>query len=95
MQFEWDEKKKRLNFKKHKISFSDIKELFLGPMLEFLDEKHDDAEERWIGIGKIGKEVLVVVYTEVAENHLRIISARKASAHEKQKFYEHVKNRLE
>ncbi len=95
MQFEWDEKKNLLNFKKHKISFSDIKELFLGPMLELLDDKHDNIEERWIGIGKIGKEILVVVYTEIAENRVRIISARKASAHEKQKFYEYIKNRLE
>jgi hypothetical protein len=41
VQFEWDERKRRLNIKRHGIDFLDALEIFQGPMLVNLDEADD------------------------------------------------------
>ena len=52
------------------------------------DTKHSMQEERYITIGSINGmiAVLFVVYTERAD-HIRIISARKANAKEREVYF--------
>jgi uncharacterized DUF497 family protein len=86
--FEWDESKARANFAKHGVSFDDAVRAFLDPLAIGLpDETHPD---RWILLGlTLPERLLYVVYTEkTASGRLRIISARKASRHEKKKYEE-------
>ncbi len=86
--FEWDEKKAKLNLKKHGISFDEGVTVLLDPFsITINDPDHSEHEQRYIDMGTSDKgRVLVVVYTERGEN-LRIISCRKATAAERQ-FYE-------
>lgn len=51
--------------------------------LEIFDEAHSVTEERFIAIGPIGDGVVLVVYTEVEEDTMRIISARMATNRER------------
>ena len=85
MKFEWDEKKNKANIKKHKIDFADVPVLFDGPMLVNMDTR-DCGEDRWIGIGLLKTIVAVVVFTEPKEETIRIISARKATKHEREEY---------
>ena len=91
--FEWDAKKARTNFEKHKISFDEARTIFNDPSLvTFHDDFHSEAEERFISIGlSENSRVLLVVHTEreeVAEKIvIRIISCRKAIPAER-KIYE-------
>lgn len=86
MIFEWDDDKNNLNIKKHGIDFSKILKIFSDEnRIEFFDAEHSDEEDRWQVIGKVN-EVLFVVYTERADI-TRIISARKANAHERRMYY--------
>ena len=91
--FEWDAKKARTNFEKHKISFDEARSIFSDPSLvTFPDDFHSKAEERFISIGlSESSRVLLVVHTEreevVEKIVMRIISCRKATPAER-KIYE-------
>jgi uncharacterized protein len=92
VRFEWDERKNRLNWKRHKIRFETALLVFDDPhAVTIRDRLHDEQEERFITLGRVGNQVvLFVVHTgfeEAGEEVLRIIFARKATAYEK-KIYE-------
>lgn len=84
--FEWDERKSRANLRKHKISFDDAKRIFLGPITIDPDIRQDYGEERWIAIGTIDTRAVVVIFTIVGADRVRLISARKASMAERIRY---------
>jgi uncharacterized DUF497 family protein len=88
VQFEWDERKRRINIKKHGIDFLDAPEIFQGPMLVNLDEKNEYGEDRYIGIGFLRNMAAAVVFTEPHPETIRIISLRKATKNEEKRFKE-------
>ena len=84
--FEWDSEKATLNRQKHKINFEDAAKVFADEnRIEYRDDEHSDAEERYITIGRVNK-ILFVVYTERGMA-TRLISARKADAKERRDYY--------
>lgn len=62
-------------------------------LVEF-DDREDYGEDRWIGIGLLSGRVVVVVYTELEEEIVRIISLRKALTHERRRYEQYLQNRL-
>jgi|ERR1041384_3989871 uncharacterized DUF497 family protein len=90
MRFEWAPEKDRANFKKHGLSFDEAATLFTRGVdyLEIYDEKHNEQEDRFIGIGPIARGIIVVVYTERTDDLIRIISARLATKKEVRLFRE-------
>ncbi len=90
MKFEWDEEKNTLNKVKHKISFELASLVFKDPLALTQFNSHINNEERWHTIGMVGGEVIVlVVHTHKLEDNkeiIRIISARKATSHERRKY---------
>jgi uncharacterized protein len=90
VQFEWDERKRQINIKKHGIDFLDALEIFQGPMLVNLDEKHEYGEDRYIGIGLLRNKAVVVVFTEPHPEITRIISLRKATKDEEKRCKEAI-----
>ena len=85
MRFVWDARKAAANRKKHGVSFEEAATAFdddLGAY--FPDSLHDD---RFILIGYSRQQrLLYVVHAEVADDAIRIISARKATRHEKTRY---------
>lgn len=91
MEFEWDEEKNKINIQKHGIAFEDALKVFLDPYrVYFYDSAHSSIqEERWQTIGCAFSNILFVIYTFRDEKEIyRIISARKANAREKRKYYQ-------
>jgi uncharacterized DUF497 family protein len=91
MFFEWDPKKDKLNIKKHGISFSEATKIFEDPLqLSILDHRFSYFEERWITLGLHENKVILVVahiYFDLSgEEIVRIISAREATAHERNQY---------
>ncbi len=87
---EWDEEKNKINKQRHGISFEEAKEVFNDPnSIEFYDKIHSTKDEdRYICIGHTTKYLLIMtVYTDRAGN-IRIISARKANAKERELYYD-------
>ena len=90
MIFEWDKNKAASNLYKHAVSFEYACHVFADDhRLESI--QYRDGEERLKIIGRIEVSVYVVITTErlsVDGNEVtRIISARKATSHER-KHYE-------
>jgi len=90
MKLEWDENKNRANIRRHRIDFADVRPLFDGPMFVTLDTRRNYGEDRLVGIGLLHDAVLVVVFAEKTEDTIRIISARKAERHERERFKEEI-----
>jgi len=86
MRFEWDPEKARRNLKKHGVSFDEAVTAFYDPLsATFDDPDHSDEEQRYITIGFSSQgRLLVVGHTERGEI-VRIISARRATAHERKR----------
>ena len=88
MEFEWEDYKADENLQKHGIDFLDATCIFLDPhRLDVEDDREDYGERRFKTIGRVQDRVIVVVYT-YAEQHTRIISARKAEPYERRKYHE-------
>lgn len=85
--FEYDDRKAWLNLKSHRVSFEEAMTVFTDPLsLTIPDLWHSDEEERRIIIGQsIKRRLLVVVHLERG-NKIRIISARRATAHERKRY---------
>lgn len=92
MRFGWDERKNRINRRKHRVSFETAALVFDDPChISHLD-REVEGELRWQTIGMVkGIHVLLVVHTspesdnEEGEN-IRIISARKATPQERRVY---------
>ena len=91
MSYEWDERKRRANVKKHGIDFIDVPALFDSDVVIIPDERFDYGEPRFIAIGILKNLVVLVAYTERDEN-IRIISARKATKNEQIYYFQEIAN---
>ena len=91
MEYQWDETKRLTNLRKHGIDFTDVPALFDGDILMVEDERLDYGEQRFVTFGLLKGRVIAVVHTE-RENHIRIISARKATKYEQQTYFKQLSN---
>ena len=89
--FEWDDKKEKINIKKHGIDFEIAAHVFADEQrIEKYDYLHSIDEDRYIVIGSVGGmiAILTVVYTERNNSSvIRIISARLSTKDEKEEYY--------
>lgn len=86
--YEWSEAKAALNRRKHGVDFRDAIPALEDPRrLEEVDDRFDYAEERVQVIGMSANRVLFVVATFLDEEQCRIISARKATRDEQDRYY--------
>lgn len=90
MIFDWDDRKEEVNIRKHGVDFWEAQTVFYDPLgREFIDSAQ--AEERFILIGASARSrLLLVVYAEKDGDVIRIISARKPTAKEKQIYEEGI-----
>ena len=87
--FTWDDRKNKINEKKHGISFEEARTVYFDEnAIEFFDPDHSEDEERYLMLGLSFRfRVLVIHYcVRRSGSEIRIISARKATKKE-QKFY--------
>ena len=85
MEFEWDPNKAASNLRKHGVRFAEAATVFEDDaMLTMPDDEPDEERFVAIGIGSMGR-VLVVVYTTRGDR-IRIISARKATRQERSQY---------
>jgi uncharacterized protein len=91
MEFEWDSGKAEANLRKHRVSFEDAARVFLDPQrIETVNDRENYGEDRWKTVGLVEPALLAVVYTVRGKdgNLIRLISARKADAHEREQYRE-------
>lgn len=88
VEFEWDDAKAAANLRLHGVSFEFARAVFKDPFaIEFLDDREDYGEERFLLIGMAQRAALLfVAYTE-REGRIRIISARRATRREQEEYF--------
>lgn len=92
MEFEWDKKKSHVNLVKHGIDFADAQFFFDKPVLSWIDTRKDYGETRFVGLGELHGEVVVLVYTLRQEKICRVISLRRARTNERRAYYSWLKD---
>ena len=86
MEFRWDEHKRQINLRKHRIELADAVRVFDDPLALTLEDCDHD-EQRFVTMGRdaLGR-VLVVAYAYQEPDTLHLISARKAEPHERRQY---------
>lgn len=89
MKFRWSPYKAAANEKWHGVSFMEAREAFYDPnALIEPDEEHSWSEQRYRLIGASRRRLLFVVYAELDERAIRLISAREVEPYERRRYYE-------
>ncbi len=91
MEFEWDEEKAALNYKKHGVGFDEAATVFDDLFnIDFYDPKHSIEEHRFLIVGESNLQRLLIVSFAERDDKIRIISARELTPKERRN-YEHGK----
>ena len=87
MEYEWDDIKNQKNQSKHCIDFYDAVRIFMdNNRIEWVDDRKNYQEKRYRTVGMVFGVLLTVIYTP-RDKRYRLISARKASKHERETYY--------
>ncbi|GHU16724.1 hypothetical protein FACS1894163_06600 [Spirochaetia bacterium] len=94
--FIWNRKKAEENKAKHRISFEEASTIYSDPFrsLEYDEKNSTPDEERYNIIGVIEKILVVFVTTMERNDKIRIISARRATTKEQERYNENIKQFL-
>jgi len=94
LRFEWDETKNEKNRAKHGIDFETARLVFDDPYCITFVDRVSGGEQRWHAIGSIAQIIVAVVvhtyHEEGSDEVIRIISARRATSHERRLYEQTV-----
>jgi uncharacterized DUF497 family protein len=87
LEFEWDEEKYAINLRKHGVKFEEAAEVFFDPEFQIGNASvYEEFRNFIVGYSR-SKRVLLVVFVERGVR-TRIISARRATSHERKEYEE-------
>ena len=90
MRYTHDPKKRAANLKKRGYDFKDASQIIEGAAtVTFEDRRFDYDEQRFITLGMLRGELVVIVTAETDEE-IRVISMRKAERHEEKIYYSNL-----
>ena len=89
----WDEAKRKLNTKKHRLDFVECDAIWDHFTVTRQDKRQVYDEARLVCFGVLGGEVVVMVYTERPRGP-HVISLRKAERHEARYYRQAAKENL-
>ncbi len=87
MRFTWSDKKAARNIAKHGVSFDEAATVFADPLAMVVEDVLHVGRALMIGQSNRHR-VLLAVYTELDDETVRIISARRATSHERRNYEE-------
>lgn len=86
--FEWDPTKAAANVRKHGVTFDEASTVFGDPLnLLMADPDYSHDEERFVLLGMSNRRKLLLVAFAERPPRTRLISARRATRHER-RYYE-------
>jgi uncharacterized DUF497 family protein len=87
MRYTCDEQKRAANRKKHGYDLKDAPLIIeSAAAVTFEDRRFDYGEQRFVTMGMLRGDVVVVITAET-EEEIRVISMRKAERHEEEIYY--------
>lgn len=91
MRFTWSERKRSINLKEHGLDFVDAPRVFEGLTYTYEDDRFAYGEQRFVTLGLLAGVPVSVAHTE-ADDEIRVISFRKATAREAPLFFDQVQD---
>ncbi|MBK7540581.1 MAG: BrnT family toxin [Candidatus Competibacteraceae bacterium] len=89
MDFIWDTAKRQINLKKHRLDFADAERVCSGETFTFEDDRFAYGQQRFISMGLLRGDVIIIVHAETEET-IRIISMRRAEKHEQRLYFSNL-----
>ena len=91
LRFSWDPRKAAGNLRKHRVAFEEATTAFGDPhSLTVPDPDHSASESRFLLVGHSAAGRLLVVAHADRPDHIRLISARLATRHERRTYEEDI-----
>ena len=87
----WDDRKRRINLKKHGFDFVDAEKVFQGITYTYEDDRFSYGEQRFVTLGLVRGNVVSLVHTEEGD-HIHVISMRKATKREREIYFQSLAN---
>jgi uncharacterized DUF497 family protein len=90
MRYSFDPVKRASNLRKHGLDLADARQVIESDRtVTFEDCRFAYDEERFVTLGPLGDTLVVIVTTET-DDHVRVISMRKADRHEQALYRENL-----
>lgn len=90
MRYTYDPKKRAANLKKHGYDFEDAHQVIESDKsVTFEDRRFDYTEQRYITLGVLREDVVVIATAET-DNEIRVISMRRAERNEEEIYYRNL-----
>ncbi len=86
---DWDQRKRQSNLKKHGFDFADADQVFDGVTFTYEDDRIAYGEQRFVTLGLLNGILVSIVHTEQSD-HIRVISMRKATKHEREIYIQNI-----
>lgn len=87
MRCTWDGDKADRNARKHGVTFAEAATVFADPLAVIVEDEGHPENARIIG-ESLAARILLVVFVERDRDALRLISARRATRHERKRYEE-------
>jgi uncharacterized DUF497 family protein len=81
----YDPQKRARTLAERGLDFDDAVRLFAGATVDFVDDRYDYGETRWLSFGHLGQRMVAVVWTRRGDTR-HVISMRKANGREQEKY---------
>ena len=85
MRISFDLAKRERTLAERGLDFNDAARVFAGSTVNYVDDRRDYGEVRWISVGYLDGRLLIIVWTQRGDSR-HIISMRKANGREQEKF---------
>jgi len=85
MEIKYDPEKRERTLAERGLDFEDAVHVFAGTTIDFIDDRQDYGEERWITFGRLKGRLVALVWTPRGSAR-HIISMRKANDREQEKY---------
>jgi uncharacterized DUF497 family protein len=85
------ERKRSINLKEHGLDFVDAPRVFDGLTYTYEDDRFAYGEQRFVTLGLLAGVPVSIAHTE-ADDEIRVISFRKATAREARLFFDQVQD---
>ncbi len=89
MRFTWDENKRQATLKARGLDFARAERVFERATFTWEDARREYGEQRFITLGLLDVDVIVLVHTE-SDDTIRVISMRKADNDEQDLYFKNV-----
>jgi uncharacterized DUF497 family protein len=87
VRFAWDRPKAELNARKHGVTFEEAATVFADRLALIIEDETHPQNARIIG-ESLAARILLVVFVEIDGDVMRLISARRATRHERRRYEE-------